>query len=125
MWKFFSTTSLTTFVLTTGETRSVRELVEAAFGRLERRIVWQGNGVDERGIDAGTGKIVVEIDPTYFRPTEVDLLVGDASKARDELGWQPTVTFKELVTEMIDADLDLLRRHPRGHDPAARSNAAE
>ena len=125
MWRILQHHQPDDFVLATGEARSVREFVEAAFGRLERRIVWQGKGVDERGIDAGTGKVVVEIDPTYFRPTEVDLLVGDASKARDELGWQPTVTFKELVTEMIDADLDLLRRHPRGHDPAARSNAAE
>ena len=127
MWRILQHHQPDDFVLATGETRSVREFVEAAFGRLERRIVWQGKGVDERGIDAGTGQIVVEIDPTYFRPTEVDLLVGDASKARDELGWQPTVTFKELLTEMIDADLDLLRRHPRGHGEhmPARSNAAE
>jgi GDPmannose 4,6-dehydratase len=126
MWRILQHRQPDDFVLATGETRSVREFVEAAFGRIERHIIWQGTGVDEKGIDARTGKVVVEIDPTYFRPTEVDLLVGDASKARDELGWQPTVTFNELVTEMIDADLDLLR-HSRSLDEysPARRNAAE
>ena len=126
MWRILQHHQPDDFVLATGETRSVREFVEAAFGRVERRIVWQGTGVDERGIDPRSGKVLVEIDPTYFRPTEVDLLVGDASKARAELGWQPTVTFEELVSEMINADLQLLS-HSRspGEYPPVRRNAAE
>ena len=77
------------FVLATGETRSVREFVELAFAEVGRTIEWRGKGVDETGVDKKSGKTVVRIDPVYFRPTEVDLLVGDASKAREKLGWKP------------------------------------
>ncbi|MDN4983713.1 GDP-mannose 4,6-dehydratase, partial [Bradyrhizobium sp. WYCCWR 13022] len=93
------------FVLATGETRSVRELVELSFAHVGRRIEWRGAGVDETGIDAASGKAVVKIDPTYFRPTEVDLLVGDASKARQVLGWKPKRSFAQLVEEMMTSDL--------------------
>jgi len=93
------------FVLATGETRSVREMVELCFAHVDRRIEWRGNGVDETGVDVKTGKALVRIDSTYFRPTEVDLLVGDASKARDRLGWKPKRTFAELVEEMMLSDL--------------------
>jgi nucleoside-diphosphate-sugar epimerase len=89
------------FVLATGETRSVREMVELAFAQVGRRIAWRGAGVDETGIDAKSGKTVVKIDPAYFRPTEVDLLVGDASKAREVLGWKPKRNFAGLVAEMM------------------------
>jgi len=93
------------FVLATGEMHSVREMVELSFAQVGRRVVWRGKGVEEIGVDAASGKTVVKIDPAYFRPTEVDLLVGDPSKARDVLGWKPKRTFTELVAEMIASDL--------------------
>ncbi|UFZ04336.1 GDP-mannose 4,6-dehydratase [Bradyrhizobium ontarionense] len=98
------------FVLATGETHSVRELVELAFAEVDRRIEWRGEGVDEAGIDCKSGKTVVRIDPTYFRPTEVDLLIGDCSKARDKLGWAPKTSFAQLVKEMVASDLDAARK---------------
>ncbi|MCK1551501.1 GDP-mannose 4,6-dehydratase [Bradyrhizobium sp. 177] len=93
------------FVLATGEIHSVREMVELSFAQVGRRIEWRGEGVDETGVDTKTGKTVVKIDSTYFRPTEVDLLVGDASKAREVLGWTPKRSFAELVAEMMASDL--------------------
>src|SRR3954462_3969157 len=93
------------FVLATGEMHSVREMVELSFLQVGRRIEWRGEGVDETGVDTKTGKTVVKIDPSYFRPTEVDLLVGDASKAREVLGWKPKRSFTELVAEMMASDL--------------------
>ncbi|WP_454621625.1 GDP-mannose 4,6-dehydratase [Bradyrhizobium cenepequi] len=93
------------FVLATGETRSVREFVELAFAEVGRGIEWRGEGVDETGVDTKSGKTVVRIDPTYFRPTEVDLLIGDASKAREKLGWKPKTSFGQLVKEMVASDL--------------------
>ena len=98
------------FVLATGETRSVREFVELAFAEVGRIIEWRGTGVDETGVDKTSGKIIVRVDPTYFRPTEVDELIGDASKARDKLGWKPKITFAQLVREMVAGDLDIARR---------------
>jgi GDPmannose 4,6-dehydratase len=98
------------FVLATGETRSVREFVELAFAEVGRSIEWRGEGVDETGVDTASGKTLVRIDPAYFRPTEVDLLIGDATKARDKLGWKPKTTFAELVREMVAGDLDIARR---------------
>jgi GDPmannose 4,6-dehydratase len=98
------------FVLATGETRSVREFVELAFGETDRRIEWHGKGVDEIGIDPKSGKTMVRIDPAYFRPTEVDLTVGDASKAREKLGWKPKTSFPQLVKEMVVSDLEEARR---------------
>ena len=93
------------FVLATGEMHSVREMVELAFAQVGRRIAWRGEGVDETGIDEISGKTLVRIDPTYFRPTEVDLLIGDAGKARDVLGWKPKRSFAQLVEEMMASDL--------------------
>src|ERR1700751_1289207 len=98
------------FVLSTGQTRSVREFVELAFGEVGRSIVWRGKGADETGVDKKSGKTVVRIDPIYFRPTEVDLLIGDSSKARQKLGWAPKTSFAELVKEMVAADLAMARR---------------
>jgi GDPmannose 4,6-dehydratase len=93
------------YVIATGEQHSVREFIEAVAQRLGISLGWKGRGIDEIGIDEETGKIIIAVDPRYFRPTEVDQLLGDASKARQKLGWQPRVSFKELVAEMVDADL--------------------
>jgi GDPmannose 4,6-dehydratase len=98
------------FVLATGEARSVREFVELAFAEVGRTIEWRGAGVDEQGIDRKSGKTVVRIDPQYFRPTEVDELIGDAAKARAKLGWTPKTSFADLVKEMVAGDLAIARR---------------
>jgi GDPmannose 4,6-dehydratase len=106
------------FVLATGETRSVREFVERAFAEVGRSIEWRGKGVEETGTDPKSGKTVVRIDPTYFRPTEVDLLIGDATKAHEVLGWKPKTSFAELVKEMVASDLaDARREADRGKHP--------
>jgi GDPmannose 4,6-dehydratase len=88
----------------------VRELVELAFAEVGRGIQWRGQGIDETGVDRKSGKTVVRIDPTYFRPTEVDMLIGDASKARAKLGWKPKTSFAQLVKEMVAGDLAIARR---------------
>ena len=93
------------FVLATGRTETVRRFVELAFAEVEREIVWDGDGVDEVGKDAATGEVLVEIDPRYFRPTEVDHLIGDASKAKEKLGWEAKIGLEELVSEMVRAAL--------------------
>jgi len=98
------------FVLATGEMRSVREFVEIAFAEVGRNIQWRGKGVEETGIDQKSGNTLVRIDPAYFRPTEVDLLIGDASKARQKLGWKPKTSFAQLVKEMVAGDLEIARR---------------
>jgi GDPmannose 4,6-dehydratase len=98
------------FVIATGQQYSVRDFVEHAAAHLGMRIEWCGSGEDELGIDRKNGRTVVRIDPRYFRPAEVDTLLGDASKARTELGWVPRVGFKELVHEMVESDLVLARR---------------
>jgi GDPmannose 4,6-dehydratase len=98
------------FVLATGETRSVREFAERAFAEVGRSIEWRGKGVEETGVDRKSGKTVVRVDPTYFRPTEVDELIGDASKARQKLGWKPKTSFAQLVREMVAGDLEIARR---------------
>jgi GDPmannose 4,6-dehydratase len=101
------------YVVATGETWSVRLFAEKVFARLGMPLTWQGEGVLEQGIDRTTGRIVVEIDPRYFRPAEVDLLLGDPTKAQQQLGWQPRVDFDSLVEMMADADLELARREKR------------
>src|SRR3954452_21253262 len=106
------------FVLATGEARSVREFVELAFAEVGRSIEWRGKGVEETGVDTRSGKTVIRIDPTYFRPTEVDLLVGDASKARAKLGWKPKTKFADLVKEMVAGDLDDARREVASGKPS-------
>jgi GDPmannose 4,6-dehydratase len=97
------------FVLATGEARSVREFVEIAFAEVGRSIEWRGKGVEETGVDKTSGKTVVRIDPQYFRPTEVDELIGDASKAHAKLGWKPKTSFAQLVKEMVAGDLAIAR----------------
>ena len=108
-WRILQHPEPEDFVLATGETRSVREFVELAFAHVGRTIEWQGEGVDEKGLDAKTGHCLIEIDPRYFRPTEVEFLLGDASKAKTKLGWTPKIKFAELVREMMDADLALVK----------------
>ena len=110
MWLITQQPDPDDYVLATGETRSVREFVEEAFAQVGKEIVWHGSGVDEKGLDARSARILVKIDPRYFRPTEVDLLVGDSTKAREKLGWRHKVSFDALVAEMVQADLELVRR---------------
>jgi len=94
------------FVIATGETHTVREFVELAFKEIDIDIKWQGNGVDEKGVDDKTGKVLVEVDTKYFRPSEVELLLGDPSKAEKELGWKRKISFQELVSGMVKYDLE-------------------
>jgi GDPmannose 4,6-dehydratase len=109
MWMMLQQDEPDDYVLATGETYSVRDFVEAAFAQVGSTLVWEGNGVDEIGRDRETGKILVSVDPRYFRPTEVDLLLGDPTKARVKLGWQHQISFEQLVKEMVQADLAMLR----------------
>ena len=97
------------YVLATGENHSVREFVELAFKEIGRSIIWKGDGLNEQGIDNESGSIVVKIDPRYYRPTEVDDLLGDPTKAKKELNWQHTITFKDMVSEMVQEDIKLLQ----------------
>ncbi len=105
MWLMLQQETPDDFVIGTGETHSVRDFVEAAFTCVDCRIVWQGEGLAEQGIDAKTGKVVVRVDPAYFRPAEVDYLLADPAKAMKKLGWKPTVCFAELVSMMVTKDL--------------------
>lgn len=104
MWLMLQQDKPDDYVLATNETHTVREFIELAAKRLGMDIHWQGKGVNEKGVDVVSGKTIIEIDPVYFRPAEVDLLIGDPAKARKQLGWKPRVKFKELVELMIDAD---------------------
>ncbi len=107
MWLMLQHPEPDDYVVATGETHSVREFVEAAFGEVGMEIEWSGSGVDEKGVDRATGKVVVKIDPRFFRPAEVEVLTGDCSKAKDKLGWTPRTTFRELVSIMVRHDLDV------------------
>lgn len=106
MWLMLQQDKPDDYVLATNETHTVREFIEISAARLGFDIEWQGKDTDEIGIDKKTGKVIVKIDPRYFRPAEVDLLIGDPAKAKKELGWEPSVKFKELVEIMVDADLE-------------------
>jgi GDPmannose 4,6-dehydratase len=119
MWRILQHPEPDDYVLATGEAHSVREFVEKAFAQIGIRINWEGVGVDEKGVDAGSGRILVRVDPRYFRPTEVDLLIGDASKARSKLGWQHKVSFEQLVAEMVASDLKSLAEERSGALAAA------
>jgi GDPmannose 4,6-dehydratase len=105
MWLILQQAEPDDYVLATGKSHTVREFVEKAFAHAGRKLVWRGSGKDEQGVDAADGRVLVEIDPRYFRPTEVDTLVGDAGKARSKLGWQHKTSFDALVKEMVEADL--------------------
>ncbi|MBQ7216886.1 MAG: GDP-mannose 4,6-dehydratase [Synergistaceae bacterium] len=110
MWMILQQEKPDDFVIATGETHTVREFATLAFREAGINLEWQGEGMDEKGIDSKTGKIVVEVDARYFRPTEVDLLLGDPSKAEKVLGWKRKVTFPELVRRMVKYDLELFRK---------------
>ena len=110
MWRMLQQEEPEDFVLATGVTTTIREFTERAFAEVGITLEWSGNGVDETGRDAKSGNILVSIDPNYFRPTEVDLLIGDASKAREKLGWQPTCNLQQMIKEMIKADLEEARK---------------
>ncbi|KAH7920200.1 GDP-mannose 4,6-dehydratase [Leucogyrophana mollusca] len=105
MWRMLQQPEPEDFVLATGETHPVREFVDKAFGVVGITIKWRGNGTDEEGVDAQTGRVVVKIDPMYFRPAEVDLLLGNPAKAERLLGWKRKVDFDSLVKEMVESDL--------------------
>jgi GDPmannose 4,6-dehydratase len=105
MWMMLQQPEPEDYVVATGHQHSVRDLIETAAAKLDIRIAWENKGLEEKGINAATGKPIVAIDPRYFRPAEVDTLLGDPSKARRQLGWEPRISFEELVTEMVMADL--------------------
>ncbi len=113
MWRILQQEEPGDYVFATGESRSVRELCQRAFARGGFDLVWDGGGLDEVARDRGSGRLLVRVDRTYLRPTEVDRLQGDASKARARLGWTPTVTFEGLIDAMVDADLELAAREAR------------
>lgn len=110
MWLMLQQPKPDDYVLATGEGHRVREFVEKAFAVIGRRIVWEGQGANERGLDAASGAVLVEVDRRYFRPTEVDVLIGDASKARAKLGWRHQISFDQLVVEMVESDIRQLER---------------
>ena len=115
MWMIVQQDNPDDFVLATGETHSVREFVEKAFSYIGRDIEWCGSGVNEKGIDRDSGTVLVEVDARYFRPTEVELMVGDPSKARHKLGWRHRTGFEELVRDMVIADLAEMRFEQKRH----------
>jgi GDPmannose 4,6-dehydratase len=120
MWMMMQYEQPDDFVLATGKKISVRRFVELAFKEVKIDIVWKGKGVAEKGYNKDTGKVVVEIDPRYFRPTEVDLLIGDASKANKKLGWKPKYTIEQMIKEMVISDIKLFEKDKYllegGHD---------
>jgi GDPmannose 4,6-dehydratase len=109
MWLMLQQDTADDYVIATGENHSVREFTEKAFACLDMKIKWSGSGVNETGTDSASGKVVVRVDPKYYRPTEVDLLLGDPSKARKKLGWKPEISFDKLVEIMITSDRDALQ----------------
>lgn len=110
MWRMLQQDKPQDYVLSMNETHTVREFCELAFAELGYDIVWEGTGVDEKGIDKNTGRVLIEVDPKYFRPAEVELLWGDSTKARTELGWNPSYSFMDLVKEMVQSDLEELSK---------------
>jgi GDPmannose 4,6-dehydratase len=111
MWRMLQQDEPDDYVLATGRTVTIREFVNMSFAEVGRELVWQGLGVDEKGICKKTGEVLVSVDPRYFRPTEVELLVGDASKAKRVLGWEPTSTLEQLCSEMVKSDIELFKRN--------------
>jgi GDPmannose 4,6-dehydratase len=120
MWRIVQQDKPSDYVLATGETHTVREFVELAFKEVGRTITWRGKGLEEVGVDAKSGEVVIEVDPRYFRPTEVDFLLGDPSKAHRVLGWKHTTTFPELVRDMVRSDLVQVKRE---HDLHGQQHA--
>jgi len=105
MWLMLQQDKPDDYVIATGLQHSVRKLCEIAFANVGINLRFEGSGVDEKGVDVKTGKVLVRVDPRYFRPTEVDSLLGDPRKAKEKLGWEPKITFGQLVREMVENDL--------------------
>ncbi|MES2139354.1 MAG: GDP-mannose 4,6-dehydratase [Bacteroidota bacterium] len=120
MWLMMQQKVADDYVLATGKKITVRKFVELAFAEVGITLKWEGKGVDEKGTDIATGNVIVEIDPRYFRPTEVELLIGDASKAKKDFGWEPKYTLEQLVKEMVESDVKLFEKDKYlldgGHD---------
>ena len=112
MWLMLQQDEADDYVLATGYTTSVRQFVEWAFEDVGFELEWQGDGVDEKGYDTKTGRCLIEVDPRYFRPTEVDLLLGDPTKAKDKLGWEHETSVRQLAAEMVQADLQTMKDAP-------------
>ena len=110
MWLMLQQDKPDDFVLATGEAHTVREFVQIAFEQLGIDINWEGQGIDELGINKDNGEVIVKIDPKYFRPTEVDILLGDPSKAKKELGWEPKLKFHELISIMVEKDYEKIKK---------------
>ena len=116
MWRIVQHEKPEDFVLATGETHTVRSFVDKAFAAIDITLDWRGEGVDEKGYNAATGDCLIEVDPRYFRPTEVELLIGDPAKAKEKLGWEATTTLAEMVAEMVTNDLDVVLREANRKD---------
>lgn len=112
MWAMLQQEKPDDFVISTGEGHTVREFVEAAFKHIGKEICWEGSGLEEIGKEKGTQTIRVKVNPKFFRPADVDFLLGDCSKAKTVLGWKPKITFQELVEEMVDSDIKLMKKNP-------------
>ncbi len=110
MWRMLQQEQPEDYVLATGETHSVREFTDLSFKELDMELEWTGEGAEEKGIDPKTGKVIVAVDPNYYRPTEVELLIGDPTKAKEQLGWEPQVKFEKLVKIMVQADWEQARK---------------
>jgi GDPmannose 4,6-dehydratase len=113
MWLMLQQDEPDDYVIATGKTHTVRDFCQLAFTRAGIQVEWQGSGLHEKGVERGTGRVLVEIDPRYLRPTEVDLLLGDATKAKQQLGWTPATAFEQLVEIMTDHDLQVARDEAR------------
>jgi len=124
MWKMLQQEKPEDFVLATGVTTTIREFAERAFAQVGMTLEWSGSGIDEVGRDANSGKIIVSIDSAYFRPTEVDLLIGDASKAREKLGWVPKCDLQQMIEEMIKSDLEEARKDQHLQSGGFQTNGA-
>ncbi|MBG6147646.1 MAG: GDP-mannose 4,6-dehydratase [Roseibium album] len=122
MWRIVQQDTADDFVLATGEKHSVREFVELAFAEVGISVRWQGKGVDEKGYDADSGKLLVSVDQRYFRPTEVELLIGDASKAHRVLGWSPKVSFRDMVAQMVRSDMKAVPLELDSNSSSSRSD---
>jgi GDPmannose 4,6-dehydratase len=116
MWRIVQQDEPDDYVLATGEKHSVREFTELAFAYIGRHLEWKGKGIDEIGIDSQSGKVLVQVDAAYFRPTEVELLIGNPSKAHQRLGWRHVTTFEQLVAEMVQSDIDRARHEETRHN---------
>ncbi|KAF5301768.1 hypothetical protein FQR65_LT08751 [Abscondita terminalis] len=112
MWLMLQQEAPVDYVIASGETRSVREFVQAAFSYVGKNIIWEGKGNDEIGKEEDTGIVRIKVNQKYFRPTEVDLLLGDSSKAKKEMKWEPKISFDELVKDMMDSDIALMKKNP-------------